>query len=329
MRSARAKRQSVQLQRLESRLLMSAAEPVINEFMASNGNGILDEDGLKSDWIEIYNPSSVPIDLAGWHLTDDKSLPHAFTFPSTILNPGGYLLVFATGENQAVSGGELHADFKLEAGGEYLGLLRPDDTVAQQFDPFPSQIANVAYGFSSAATTSTPLLVNGSAAHYLIPADNSLGTGWTDPAFNDAGWTAASNGIGFSPAGNPSLPRETESNNDTATANSAAFNFAPSSGNLYQLAISGSTAVTVNEDWFKIGRLDPGDVLSIAASGLPGGRAGGSSNLSVELWRAGSATAVISDTDGGPGLDALINRFAITTLDTYYIRIPTQTTGTT
>src|SRR5258707_8492700 len=137
------------IQLLEPRLLMSAVDPVINEFMASNTSGILDEDNLKSDWIEIYNPSSLPIDLTGWHLTDDKGLPHAFTFPSTILNPGGFVLVFATGENRALSGGELHADFKLDANGEYLGLLRPDDSVAQEFDPFPSQMANIAYGFSS------------------------------------------------------------------------------------------------------------------------------------------------------------------------------------
>src|SRR3954468_4322163 len=99
MRSVRAKKKAIELHRLESRLLMSAAEPVISEFMASNTSGISDDDGLKSDWIEISNPSSQPIDLAGWHLTDDKSLPHAFTFPSTILNPGGFLLVFASGEN--------------------------------------------------------------------------------------------------------------------------------------------------------------------------------------------------------------------------------------
>src|SRR4051812_47658136 len=124
MRRTRAKKAGTisrrsQLERLESRLLLSAAEPIINEFMASNSNGILDEDNLKSDWIEIYNPSQQPIDLAGWHLTDDKALPHAFTFPSTVLNPGGFLLVFATGENRAASGSELHADFKLDANGEY------------------------------------------------------------------------------------------------------------------------------------------------------------------------------------------------------------------
>jgi len=81
---------------LESRLLMSAVDPVINEILASNTSGIGDEDGVKSDWIEIYNPSSQPVDMAGWHLSDDKLLPHLFTFPSTTINPGGYLIVFAS-----------------------------------------------------------------------------------------------------------------------------------------------------------------------------------------------------------------------------------------
>jgi hypothetical protein len=310
---------------------MSASEPVINEFMASNTSGILDEDNLKSDWIEIYNPSSQPLDLAGWHLTDDKALPHAFTFPSpTVLNPGGYLLVIASGENRALSGSELHANFKLDANGEYLGLLRPDDSPATEFDPFPAQIANIAYGFSSATTTSTLPLTSASAARYLVP-NGSLGSAWTSADFDDSSWSSGTNGIGFSPPGNAPLPRELEPNNATSSANSALFNFAPSSGNLYQLGLSGVASVStgvINDDWFKIGKLDPGDVLSVAGAGSPGGRAGGSTNLSVELWRTGSATAVITDADSGPGLDALINRFAISTADTYYVRIRAQTTTT-
>src|SRR6267142_5856516 len=260
------------VQLLEPRLLMSAVDPVINEFMASNSSGILDEDNLKSDWIEIYNPSSLPIDLAGWHLTDDKALPHAFTFPSTVLNPGGYVLVFASGENRAVSGSELHADFKLDAAGEYLALTRPDDTPVTVFDPFPPQVTNVAYGFSSAATSSTSPIAGGSTAKYLIPGDGALGTTWTNADFIDSAWTAGANGFGFSPAGNSPLPRELESNNTTASANSAVYNFASSTPNLYQLGIAGVASVTggvINDDWFKIGRLDLGDVLSVAGAGLP------------------------------------------------------------
>ena len=32
---------------------------------------ILDEDGDSSDWIELWNYGAAPIDLKGWHLTDD------------------------------------------------------------------------------------------------------------------------------------------------------------------------------------------------------------------------------------------------------------------
>ena len=31
---------------------------VLNEFVASNGTGLMDEDGDYSDWIEIYNSST-------------------------------------------------------------------------------------------------------------------------------------------------------------------------------------------------------------------------------------------------------------------------------
>ncbi|NJM28978.1 MAG: hypothetical protein HC855_01515, partial [Rhizobiales bacterium] len=51
------------------------APPYISEFMASNtrtnGTGsLIDEDREASDWIEIYNPSGVAINLDGWYLTD-------------------------------------------------------------------------------------------------------------------------------------------------------------------------------------------------------------------------------------------------------------------
>src|SRR5436305_6034608 len=125
--------------------------------------------------------------------------------------------------------------------------------------------------------SSTPLVASGSAARFLIPTDGLLGSSWTDPAFDDGSWSGAGNGIGFSPAGDSPLPREVEPNGTIATANSAAFNFAPAGANLYQMGISGVASVTssvINDDWFKIGKLDPGDVLSVAGAGGPGGRSG-------------------------------------------------------
>ena len=56
---------------LESRLLLAGA-PIINEFVASNTTGLLDEDGDASDWFEVYNPTTEVIDLKGWYATDDS-----------------------------------------------------------------------------------------------------------------------------------------------------------------------------------------------------------------------------------------------------------------
>ena len=44
-------------------IIPSLSTPIISEFLASNQGGLLDAAGESSDWIEIYNPTSTPIDL--------------------------------------------------------------------------------------------------------------------------------------------------------------------------------------------------------------------------------------------------------------------------
>ncbi|MGB0775041.1 MAG: hypothetical protein ACPGUY_04300 [Akkermansiaceae bacterium] len=39
------------------------ADPVISEFMASNSNGLQDEDGDNEDWIEVFNPDATSVNL--------------------------------------------------------------------------------------------------------------------------------------------------------------------------------------------------------------------------------------------------------------------------
>ena len=67
---------------------MMAAQPVINEFLASNTGVIQDADGDYSDFIELYNAGDQPLDLAGWHLTDDGEFLDQWEFPSVTLGPG-------------------------------------------------------------------------------------------------------------------------------------------------------------------------------------------------------------------------------------------------
>ncbi len=155
------------------------ADPVINEFMASNRSGLTDETGEFSDWLEIHNPDAVAVNLNGWYLTDSATDKTKWQFPAVSLAPGGYLVVFASGSNRRDPTKPLHTNFSLSADGEYLGLLKPDGvTVASEYAPaFPAQNPNVSYGLSQAAGSAgqkgffaipTPGAANGAALSALV-----------------------------------------------------------------------------------------------------------------------------------------------------------------
>jgi hypothetical protein len=88
--------------------------------MADNKHTLADEDNQFSDWIELYNSGSTTVNLAGWALTDDPTHQAKWTIPATNLTAKGFLVIFASGNNRAISGAPLHTDFSLKASGEYL-----------------------------------------------------------------------------------------------------------------------------------------------------------------------------------------------------------------
>src|SRR5256885_14892180 len=83
-----ARRATATAECLENRTLL-AADPVISEFMASNGKTAVDKDGAYSDWIEIYNRGDADADLDGWFLTDDGSELTKWRLPAVTLPAGG------------------------------------------------------------------------------------------------------------------------------------------------------------------------------------------------------------------------------------------------
>jgi hypothetical protein len=178
--------------------------PVISEFMASNGSkaplaegGLLDEDGDSSDWIEIYNPTSQAVHLGGWYLTNNADNLKQWKFPaSVVLNPGQFLVVFASGKDRAVAGAELHTNFQLNAEGEYLALVESDGiTIAHEYSPkFPRQLPNISYGLGQYATE---LIPSGERASYHVPTAGDEGKDWTALGFNDSTWNTGLTGIGF------------------------------------------------------------------------------------------------------------------------------------
>ena len=124
---------------------------MISEFVAANANGIVDQDGDRPDWIELYNGGAAAVDLGGWYLTDSAGNKTKWRLPApALLPPGGFLLIFASDKDRAVAGQELHANFKLDAGGEYLALVQADgSTVAHEYAPrYPQQYLDVGYGLA-------------------------------------------------------------------------------------------------------------------------------------------------------------------------------------
>ncbi|MDB0056436.1 lamin tail domain-containing protein [Akkermansiaceae bacterium] len=176
------------------------AAPRITEFVAINASSLLDGDGNASDWIEIHNPDGVPLDLAGYQLTDDPEVPAKFTFANGASIPaGGYLVVFASGRPEADyvdAGSKLHTNFSLSGSGEYLSLRAPNGTLIQEFAPsYPPQFEDVSYGEGTSAPT-LDLISQGAASSWLIP-DRDIGDAWQTLGFDDSSWAAAETGIGY------------------------------------------------------------------------------------------------------------------------------------
>ncbi|MDC0497518.1 lamin tail domain-containing protein, partial [bacterium] len=171
-------------------MVVNSAEPIISEFLASNASDELDEDGETSDWIEICNPAASSVNLNGYYLTDDPLLLTKWSFPSVSIAPGGYLVVFASAKDRRVAGSELHTNFDLSTGGDYLALVKPDGTTIQsEFQPtYPDQETDISYGFDEAALrfgyfqNPTPGAANGDSASGFV-ADTAFSF---DRGFYDA-----------------------------------------------------------------------------------------------------------------------------------------------
>jgi len=172
------------------------ADPVISEFLADNKTGLADEDGAYSDWIEMHNPATTPLHLDGWYLTDSAGSLTRWRFPAVTVPPGGFLLVWASGKDRRVPGAPLHTNFSMRAAGEYLALVRPDGTTVQQeFAPeFPSQDPDRSFGVNFSGT---PLLSDGAAMKYRVPASPADSATWMQPGYSDAAWSSGNTGAGY------------------------------------------------------------------------------------------------------------------------------------
>lgn len=173
------------------------ASVVIHEFLAENLTGLLDEDGQKSDWIELRNVGSGAVNLLGWSLTDSPNDPGRWTLPAVTLNPGQYLLVFSSGKDRKSTavGTRLHTNFRLNAAGDYLGLYNaewPRRPIAEFAPAFPEQRGDVSFGLTAAGaqvhftvpTPGAPNNIASAVAGVLAPPSASVKSGFFDQPFH-------------------------------------------------------------------------------------------------------------------------------------------------
>jgi len=155
----------------------------ISEFMANNDRTLAAPDGEFTDWIEIQNADSVAVDLAGWYLTDNPLVLNKWRFPSVTLQPGTFLVVFASGKNLTADPANLHTSFQLSANGGFLALVKPDGTtLASAFSPYPAVDEDEAFGIAENVIT-LPLLAN-TAPQILVPTNAAdLASDWKQLSF--------------------------------------------------------------------------------------------------------------------------------------------------
>ena len=100
---------------------------VINEVCSSNFSVAYDENRNASDYIELYNPSWIPVSLSGYSLSDSEDELRKCNLDSVILGPKSYLVIFADGSSDEVVG---HTSFSISGKGEnvYLSNARGNIT---------------------------------------------------------------------------------------------------------------------------------------------------------------------------------------------------------
>ena len=91
----------------------------ISEFGGSTGS-------VASDWVELHNSTGSAVSLAGYGLSNNPKNPAKWVFPDISIEPGEYLLLYATGSADKAQKKNLKLNFCISSTGEALFFFDPN-----------------------------------------------------------------------------------------------------------------------------------------------------------------------------------------------------------
>lgn len=121
----------------------TAGQIVFNEFLSLNVNDAINEFGMHEDWIELYNTTGMPLNVYGLYLTDDTLFPARFALPNKVIQPNGYLTIWADGKTSTTS--YIHSNFSLSSAGEKIVLSNGKGVIVDSVT-YGLQLQDTSYG---------------------------------------------------------------------------------------------------------------------------------------------------------------------------------------
>jgi len=119
------------------------AQLKINEIMATNVSAVWDNWYNFTNWIELYNPTGMPVFQNDYALTDDMNEPRKWQLHYKSIPAKGFALLWMERPER-----EFHSPFKLKPGGGSLYLVDWNNEIIDQFS-YPAQFRNTSFGRKS------------------------------------------------------------------------------------------------------------------------------------------------------------------------------------
>ena len=130
---------------------------VINEISISNGSALADCEGDFGDVIEIKNISNEKVSTAGYYISDSLSERSKCALPQRDIEPGGFMLIFASGKGKTFENGEFHTNFRvsdredvvLSGNGKYTSVKAVADKPNASQSRVINEKGEVSYAFTN------------------------------------------------------------------------------------------------------------------------------------------------------------------------------------